>query len=55
MLDCEKSNIGSAKTIQALGGKLEKEYLDTQINEIEQIYWIDVDNSINDNKSKYIG
>lgn len=54
MLDCEKSNIGSAKTIMALGGILEREYLDTDLNEIEQVYWIDVNKSINENSNKYI-
>lgn len=54
MLDCEKSNLGSSKTIQALGGVLEREYLDIELNEIEQVYWIDVDKSINENKEKYI-
>lgn len=54
MLDCEKSNLGSAKTIQALGGVLEREYLDTHLNEVEQVYWIDVDTSIKNNLQKYI-
>lgn len=53
MLDCEKSNLGSAKTIQALGGVLEKEYLDEELNEMEQVYWIDVEESIKENYNKY--
>ena len=50
MLDCEKSNLGSSKTIIALGGELQREYLDEEINEIEQVYWIDVDKNV---KEKY--
>lgn len=53
MLDCEKNNLGSAKTIQALGGVLEREYLDDELNEMEQVYWIDVDKSIEENYEKY--
>lgn len=53
MLDCEKNNLGSAKTIQALGGILEREYLDEELNEIEQVYWIDIEKSLEENYYKY--
>lgn len=53
MLDCEKNNLGSAKTIQALGGVLEREYLDEELNEIEQVYWINVEESLKINEEKY--
>lgn len=46
MLDCEKSNLGSSKTIISLGGVLEREYLDEELNEMEQVYWIDVDKNV---------
>lgn len=47
MLDCDKDNLGSAKTIQALCGKLEKEYYDNKMyNCMVQVYWIDVDYAI---------
>lgn len=53
MLDCDKSNLGSAKTIQALGGILEKEYYDEKSQETIQVYWIDVNESIKINENKY--
>ena len=53
-LDCDKSNLGSAKTMQALGGKLVKEYFDDEFsNNIVQDYIIDVDKAIEDYKDIY--
>lgn len=51
MLECDKSNFGSAETIQALSGELEKEYYNKESNEIVQVYWIDVNKSIKNNKN----
>lgn len=54
MLDCDKDNLGSAKTIQALCGKFEKEYLeDKKYNCLVQVYWIDVDYAIKTKKSEF--
>lgn len=47
LMDCDKSNLGSAKTMQALGGKLIKEYYDdTYAHCIVQDYVINVDEAI---------
>ena len=46
MLDCDKYNLGSAKTMQALGGKLTKEYYDENVKCLVQQYIIDVDKSV---------
>lgn len=58
MLDCDKDNLGSAKTIQALCGKFEKEYFDDKkYNCLVQVYWIDVNYAIKAKESelkKYI-
>ena len=53
LLDCDKYNLGSAKTMQALGGFMVREYYDDIDDEIVQAYIIDVDKSINDNRAKY--
>jgi len=53
MLDCDKYNLGSVKTIQALCGKLEKEYYNEEYKEEVQIYWIDVKYSIESNKERF--
>lgn len=46
-MDCDKDNPASAKTIQALGGKLIREYYDDQFAHcVVQDYTIDVDNTI---------
>lgn len=46
MLDCDKDNLGSAKTMQALGGKLTKEYYNENVKCLVQQYIIDVDKSV---------
>jgi len=54
MLDCEKENLGSSKTIQALCGKLEKEYYDGQEHHcIVQKYWINVDEAIERKRAEF--
>ncbi len=54
LMDCDKDNLGSAKTIQALGGVMIREYYDNEnVKCIVQDYKIDVDKSIKDNKNKY--
>ena len=56
MLDCDKENLGSAKTMQALGGKLRKErYIKNEyFDGIVQDYVIDVNKSIEENKENVI-
>ena len=53
MLDCSVSNIGSDKTIQALGGVLERCEIDPSDNELTNVYWIDVNDSIDKYKDIY--
>ena len=48
MLTCDKINLGSSKTMQALGGKLIEEFYEDNI--LEQKYIINIDESI----EKYI-
>lgn len=53
LLECTVDNIGSNKTILALGGKLEKTKLDNYDNEMTNYYWIDVNDSIEKYSDKY--
>lgn len=53
LMDCDKDNIGSAKTMQALNGILIKEWYDKQKDRTIQYYMIDVDKSLENNKEKY--
>ena len=54
MLACDKHNIASAKTIQAFDAELEREFYDDEMYHcMQQHYWIDVDEAINDKKSEY--
>lgn len=46
LLDCTVDNIGSNKTIQALGGVLEKTAFDFEDETMTNYYWIDVFDSI---------
>ena len=46
ILDCKEGNIGSEKTIQALGGNLTKEFFSVQENSTIHRYTIDVNKSI---------
>lgn len=49
LMDCDKDNVGSAKTMQALGGKLINEYFDDiNTNCIVQDYIINVDKSLSE-------
>lgn len=53
LLDCTVDNIGSNKTIQALGGILNKTAIDKEDNEMTNYYWIDVNKSIQEYKPIY--
>lgn len=58
LLDCTVDNIGSNKTIQALGGVLEKTAFDPNDETMTNYYWIDVLDSImkfQDYYQDYIG
>lgn len=43
LITCDKSNLGSAKTIQNQGGVLENEFLEEN-GELAQRYWINLEN-----------
>lgn len=54
-MDCDKDNPASAKTIQALGGKLIREYYDDKFAHCTvQDYTIDVDDTIEKVKEKVL-
>lgn len=54
LMDCNKDNPASAKTIQSLGGKLVREYYDDVYEKcIVQDYIINVNDSIENNNNKY--
>ncbi len=52
MLECVDTNIGSDKTIQALGGEFEENYYDEKNNETLKHYWINVKESLEKYKDK---
>jgi len=51
MLTCDKNNLGSAKTMQALGGRLTREFVEDGL--LEQEYWINVEESLEKNRELY--
>ena len=55
LLDCTVDNIGSNKTILALGGKLEKTGIDISDNTMTNYYWINVKESIENYSEQYNG
>ncbi|PRT13584.1 GNAT family acetyltransferase [Bacillus thuringiensis] len=42
LITCDKSNIGSAKTIQKVGGVLENEIVSSRTGEVIQRFWIEI-------------
>lgn len=54
MLDCDVNNIGSSKTMKALGGKIERTEVDPYDGLLTSIYWINVDESLEKYKNNYI-
>ena len=54
LLECTADNIASNKTIQALGGVLEKSAIDPYDGELTNYYWIDVASSIEKYKDNYM-
>ena len=53
MVDCHIDNLGSKKTIEALGGIFEEEVSDERDGRKLYNYWINVDESIEKYKEKY--
>ena len=53
LIVCAIDNIGSNKTIQALGGKLEETKLDLSDNIMTNYYWINVDETIKKYSREY--
>ncbi len=46
MLDCDVNNLGSAKTMQSLGGVLEKTEVDLSDGVLTSVYWFNVNETI---------
>ncbi len=53
MLDCSVTNLGSEKTIKALGGIFERSGIDPYDNELTNVYWIKVNDAIDKYKEVY--
>lgn len=53
MLDCDVNNLGSDKTIQALGGVLERTDIDDYDGALTNVYWINTKDSIEKYKDIY--
>lgn len=53
MLDCDVKNLGSDKTIQALGGVLERTDIDDYDGALTNVYWINAKDSIRKYKDVY--
>lgn len=53
MLDCDVNNLGSDRTLKALGGKLERTEIDPSDGVLTNVYWFDVDDTLNNYKDIY--
>ena len=53
MLDCDVNNLGSDRTMKALGGILERTEIDPYDGILTNVYWFNVDDCINKYKSIY--
>lgn len=53
MLDCDVNNIASDKTLKSLGGTLERTEIDPSNNILTNIYWFDVNETLNKYKDIY--
>lgn len=53
MLDCDVNNLGSDRTLKALGGKLERTEVDPSDGVLTNVYWFDVEETINNYKTIY--
>ncbi len=54
MLDCDVNNLGSDKTLKALGGKLERTEIDPSDGILTNVYWFNVDETIEKYKDVYM-
>ena len=54
MLDCDVENLGSSKTMEALGGKLKRTEIDPYDGILTSVYWINVDESLEKYKDEYV-
>ena len=53
MLDCDVNNLGSDKTLKALGGELERTEVDPYDGVLTNVYWFNVDDTIKKYKDTY--
>ena len=53
MLDCDVNNLGSDKTLKALGGVLERTEVDPSDGTLTNVYWFDVEDTLNKYKDIY--
>lgn len=53
MLDCDVNNLGSDKTLKALGGKLERTEIDPSDGILTNVYWFNVEETIEKYKDIY--
>lgn len=53
MLDCDVDNVGSDRTLKALGGKLERTEIDPSDGILTNVYWFDVSETIDKYKNIY--
>ena len=53
MLDCDVNNLGSDKTLKALGGKLERTEVDPSDGVLTNVYWFDVEETLKNYKDIY--
>lgn len=53
MLDCASDNVGSYKTMEALGGVLDREVIDPFDGLLTKVYYFDVDDCLLKSKSEY--
>ena len=54
MLDCDVNNLGSDKTLKALGGKLERTEIDPFDGILTNVYWFNVDETLEKYKGIYM-
>ncbi|MGI6392002.1 MAG: GNAT family N-acetyltransferase [Candidatus Izemoplasmatales bacterium] len=52
-IDCDVKNLGSDKTLKALGGTLERTEVDPSDGTLTNVYWFNVDETINNYKNIY--
>ena len=53
MLDCASDNIGSYKTMEAIGGVLDREEIDPSDGLLTKVYYFDVNECLLKNEMEY--